>query len=171
MKVFQRNQLLSANAGVVVGHNQKQGVLPIVAFFRLLKECPKCPIGIAYGIFNGGRVSLHVDPAGGVFPGRVIADSKCQSQAGRIRRFTQQAMHFIEHVFIGSTPGTNECRVAEAFALVQRIKPIAQEETLHVVEMGFTAVDEARVIAILFEQLCQRKEAALRTGKAQGCIG
>ena len=83
------------------------------------------------------------DPPGRKLPGRVIRHREGDRQRRAFRRFTQQPVQLPEHVVVGGAPGADEARLDEAVPVDDLVEAIAQEEGAHVVEVGFSAIDEA----------------------------
>ncbi|KAG1256099.1 hypothetical protein G6F66_014847 [Rhizopus arrhizus] len=81
----------------------------------------------------------------------MVRHAEGQREGGLVGVFPQQAIQLVEHVFVRRAPGAHEGR----------------EKALHVVEVRFAAIDEARMVAVAAQQVGQREEAALRAGQFQ----
>ena len=76
-----------------------------------------------------------------------------------------------EQVFVGYAPGAFEPGIAEVLLLDHAREAIAEEEAAHVVEMALAAVDEAGVIAPLFEQIRDGDEVGLALAELDHGLG
>ncbi|MDT4831532.1 hypothetical protein FQZ97_650460 [compost metagenome] len=167
VEVPYRHQAGAEDPGVVVGGNQEHSVLPVGRGLGALEEAAQRPVGVADGVLHGGWVAIGLDAARGVFPRRMVRHAEGEREGRPVGIFAQQPVQLIEHVFVRGAPGADECRIHEIGAVHDFPEAVTQEKTLHIVEVRFAAVDEARMVAVPAEQVGQRKEAPLRPGQFQ----
>lgn len=97
-----------------------------------------------------------------VFPGRVVRDAEGSVKVGWSPSSRSSRSSWLNMSSSDAPQVPTKAGSAKSWRSTICLKPLPRKEALHVVEVRFAAVDEARVIAVAPQQIGRREEAALR---------
>ncbi len=174
MEAGDGHQAGAADPAVVIGDDQEQGVLPVVRPLRLLEELADGVVRILGGVVAGLLgLLIEGDAIVGKLERIVVARAEHQAEEG-FALFVQGLEGLVglgHQIFVRGAPGALEHRVLEVLLLDYGGEAVAEEEAAHVVEVALAAVDEAGVVAPLFEQIGDGEEVGLALAKLDHGLG